>query len=397
MRTRYSILLLAVVVVAMAATVIVVKPGFMASPLLSNVQCNPVIISPNGDGLDDEASISYNLGRRATVKAVLTGQDGQEYILRDSQTRAPDSYEIRFNGAIAVQGTSNYQVLPDGQYNGILEAIDEDGVTSRDTFEITLEGADSTPPTITNVICYPQTISPNGDAFEDEMAISYSLSKKAETTVYATDAEGAFYLLDPPKEREAAIQGFTWNGTENGGKLLQDGEYTLHIIAEDAAGNVTEETAPVTIDNGGTPRLEIIKVKFSPTAIPLGGKVHVQITVRNTGDTVIKWDESMGPPPGTEYDTTMTFGYWQDEDKKPLYYERYGVWRVGVTWTNVPVVYPVRWSIGKTLAPGEEATITGDIVVLQRDREIYFSAGVEQGGVGFPGGQQGTTKVVVSY
>ncbi len=396
MRIKYSYLLIAVVVILVAAAAVAV-PALASKPLLYDVECVPTMISPNGDGIGDEATINYSIGRRATVKVVLTGSDGKEYVLRDSATRAPDSYQIKFNGAIAVPGTANSQVLGDGSYTGRIEVVDDQGERATETFELRLENADSTPPAITEVTCYPETISPNGDAFEDEMAISYTLSKKAETTMYVTDSEGGFYLLEPPKEREAAVQSFLWNGTENGGKLLKDGQYTLHIVAKDLAGNVTEFTRPVALDNGGNPRLEIVKVKFAPTAIPLGGKVHVQITVRNTGDTTIKWDETMGPPPGTEYTTDQTYASWRDKDNKPLYYERYGVWRVGVMWTNAPSTYPIRWGIGKTLAPGDEATITGDITVLQRNEEIYFWASVEEGGKGFPGGAKGHTRVVVSY
>lgn len=396
MRIKLSYLLITGVVILVAAAALAV-PALASKPLLYNVRCTPLVISPNGDGVADEAAIDYSIGRRATVKVVLTGTDGKEYVLRDSATRAPDSYQIKFNGAVAVPGTGNSQVLGDGSYIGRIEVIDEQGETATETFELRLENADSTPPAITEVVCYPEKISPNGDAFEDEMAISYTLSKKAETTLYVTDPDGGFYLLEPPKEREAAVQSLLWNGTENGGKLLKDGQYTLHIVAKDLAGNITEFTRPVAIDNGGTPRLEIVKVKFAPTAIPLGGKVHVQITVRNTGDTIINWDETMGPPPGTEYTTDQTYASWRDKDNKPLYYERYGVWRVGVMWTNAPSTYPIRWGVGKTLAPGEEATITGDITVLQRNEEIYFWASVEEGGKGFPGGAKGHTRVVVSY
>lgn len=396
MRIRYSHLAI-VFVVVLAATAVLAVPSLATRPLLSDVQCQPAVISPNGDGIGDEATIAYTIGRRATVKIALTAADGQEYVLRDAMMRAPDSYQIKFNGAVNVPGTPNSRVLTDGKYIGRIEVVDESGETARQDFAITLENADSTPPTISEVVTHPPTISPNGDAFEDELTINYTLSKKAEAILYVTDAEGRFYLLDAPKEREAAIQSFLWNGTENGGKLLPDGDYTVHILARDQAGNVTEQTAPVRLDNGGTPRLEIVKVKFTPAAIPLGGKVHLQITVRNTGDTEIKWDESMGPPPGTEYTTDQTYGYWRDKDGKPLYYERNGVWRVGVMWTNAPTVYPARWGIGKTLAPGEEATITGDITVLQRNEEIYFWASVEQGGVGFPGGQKGITRIVVSF
>jgi hypothetical protein len=48
--------------------------------------------------------------------------------------------------------------------------------------------------------------------------------------------------------------------------------------------------------------------------------------------------------------------------------------------------------------PGEEATILGTIQVnIDRQSVVRFWAGVEQGGVGFPGGQVGLTQIRVSF
>ena len=141
-----------------------------------------------------------------------------------------------------------------------------------------------------------------------------------------------------------------------------DGDYTLHLKAWDKAGNVTDHTAMVTVEGAGTPRLEITDVKIEPPALPIGGVLTVTVKVKNTGDTTLK---SLGPNPGTPYDTQYNFLQFTGSDGQPLYYEKPGFWRIGVQWEQAPSPYPVRWGWGdKPLRPGEEATITGTIKVL---------------------------------
>lgn len=371
--------------------------SLFSAPLLFNVGVEPGVIAPNGDSVRNEARLQYSLGSRADVKITLFGPNGFSHILRD-QARAPGSYEIRFNGAV---GSDDHQrVVPDGKYTFLVEAKDATGKRAEQRVDLAVENADTNPPEIQDVAANLDTISPNGDGINDEMTLSFGLSKRSTVMLYLTrDEDGAYYMLYPPKEQEG-LQAYLFDGHDNGEKLLQDGRYTFHIRAWDKSGNVSEATRSILIDQGGIPRLDIIEAKFSPTSVPLGGVVQVRITVRNTGNAIVRSNpaDGIGPPPGTRYTTDQSYATWQDEKREPLYYERPGTWRVGVSWTNAPPPpVPVRWSLGKDLAPGEEATITGEIQVLQRTREMYFSAWVVQEGVGFPGDGRAQTKVTVSY
>ncbi|MCL4535438.1 MAG: Ig-like domain-containing protein [Bacteroidetes bacterium] len=371
--------------------------GCFSSPLLFNVVIDPPAISPNEESVRNEARLQYSLGNRADVKITLLGPNGFSQLLRD-QTRAPGNYEIRFNGAV---GTEEQQrVIPDGHYTFVVEAKDSNGRTAEQRANLAVEDADTVPPEIRDVSANLDTISPNGDGIDDEMTLSFALSKKATTMLFLTrDDDGSYYMLYAPKEMEG-LHAYLFDGHDNGEKLLVDGHYTFHIRAWDKAGNVSEAARPITIDQGGIPRLDITEAKFSPTAVPLGGTVHVRITVKNTGNAVVRSNpaDGIGPPPGTAYTTDQSFATWQDDKRTPLYYERPGTWRVGISWTNAPPPpVPIRWSLGKDLSPGEETTITGDVQVLQRTREIYFSAWVVQEGVGFPGEGRAQTKVTISY
>jgi hypothetical protein len=129
--------------------------------------------------------------------------------------------------------------------------------------------------------------------------------------------------------------------------------------------------------------------------VPRGGILNVEIRVRNTGDTVI---HTLCPPPGTAYTTDNNYNDFLLPDGQVECYERAGVWRVGVEWDLAGRPFPARWGLGKSLMPGEEATILGTIQVnIDRQSVVRFWAGVEQGGVGFPGGQVGLTQIRVSF
>ncbi len=379
---------------------------------LNGFNVAPSVISPDGDGVGDEAIVVYSLRERSSISIVMVNDTGKEYDFRRDEVRSAGSYSARFDGAFSPGPVSpERRVMPDGAYTVVFQAtpIDSSGNPVGEPREarsqIALKGGDTTPPVISDVVSPYQVISPNGDAVQDETDISYALSKKAVVTINAVNARGTSYLLAPATLRSAALYSHNWNGTSSG-ILLPDGEYTVHIQAEDSAGNLSEATTKIVIDSGGSPSLEITKVTFSPTVIPLGGDLNVQIRVRNNGNVPLR---TIGPDPGTPYDTDSNFNSWKGPDGAPLYFERAGVWRVGVEWSIAGRSYPVRWALlplnpgnpdGEypSLQPGQEAVITGTIkVLINRTREVYFWVSAVQEGVGFPGGAVGRQKIAISF
>ncbi|MBI2941346.1 MAG: hypothetical protein HYY04_13000 [Chloroflexi bacterium] len=374
--------------------------GCAVRPLLSPLQVNTHRITPNGSGLDDELTVDYTIGERAEVSAVIVGSDGKSYTLRPGNLRAPDDYRLTFKGVITDEATGARRVLPDGTYTLVVRARGDTGRAAEERIEVTIADADTTPVEILDFTGDRATISPNGDAIDDEVHFSYRLTKTGTTQVYVTDTEGNRHLIEGPKKKQATLQGHVWDGS-SGGKPLRDGDYTLHVEAWDAAGNLSAISAPLRIENGGVPRLEIVEARFSPTALDRGLPLHVRIKVRNTGNAAIR---TMGPPPGTKYTTAMNYASFRDPDDpdRARYFERPGVWRVGVMWTNAPQNYPARWALfedlDRELLPGEEATIEGTIDVLESsNHEIWFWASVVQEGVGFPGGQVGHRRITIGF
>ncbi|TAK23159.1 MAG: hypothetical protein EPO26_09470 [Chloroflexota bacterium] len=385
-------------------------------PLLSTLSISDGVLRPNGATATIPARISYSLNARADVEVSIVGSDGVPYVLRERATRAPDVYEVRFDGSID-GGASARRVLPDGVYTVIVTADDGDGRGATESGTITIRDADTVAIEVANLQTDLATFSPNGDGENDDIRITYRLTKAGESTVYATDASGNYFAIDPWRDRRPTLQSHQWDGTTggrlSGGRLLSDGPYVIHVEARDMAGNTSAASVPIVLTGGGTPRIEITDVRFSPIALVLGGILDVRITVRNTGTAPIR---SWGPAPGHVYQApSESFASIRDprDAAKPAFFERPGVWRVGVTWQNAPQPFPLRWGLfaptrkpdgsedwdARLLRPGESVTVDGQIrISIKEDsRQVRFSAGVVQEGVGFPGSRVGEQLVHVGW
>lgn len=425
------------VVVAIAA----LTGGCGPAGLLGEVAVSPATVTPGADGPAGAAVITYEVRRDAVVTILFRDAAGREYPFRGARPRAPGTYQAQFTGTYSPDPeTRERKVLPNGDYTVVVRAQASDGTTDERLARLRITGVDEGGLAFEELTVTPDTFSPNGDADRDETIIFYSLTQRpTRVDIFATDARGTSYLLvswsrpagteapdQPPRQRDS----FVWDGTA-AGRVLPDGTYTLHVVAQDRVGAVAEATRQVTIEHGGIPRLELVDFQVKPTTVSLGGTVHVTLRVRNTGSVPVK---TIGPPPGTPYRTDITFNCWANpaDPGSPLYYERSGVWRVGVMWTGAGLEYPARWGLlpdgtkvgfdpterlkppeqvdyrrlcaveewraqTPLLQPGQEVVITGTIQINLRIREVTLWAGLEQGGVGFPVGQFKPQVVRVNY
>ena len=387
-----------------------------AQPLLTSIESSGAHVRANGLGIESDIRVLYTLSERANIAIDLVSARGEKYTLRDRTTRSPDVYELRFDGTVPKEGGER-RVLPDGQYTLEIVADDSTGRRERRDVAVTILEADTIPVEITNLKTDRPSFSPDGSGVNDEVRISYRLTKDSEATVYLTAAQGNYFVIDPWTKRRAALQSHAWDGTTGGrmrnGKLLADGSYTIHVDARDAAGNFSSSIVPIALVNGGTPRLVITDVRFSPIAIILGGVMDVRITVKNTGTVPLN---SWGPGPGHVYAAPAdNFASIRDPADPSLarYFERRGVWRVAVTWQNSPTQFPLRWGLfepvkepdgsddwdQRRLMPGESVTVNGGIRVFikENSRQVRFSAGIVQEGVGFQGGAVGEQLVQVGW
>ncbi len=371
--------------------------GCSARPLLYDVEFYPEVISPNADGHDDAANILYKLSRNASLSIYFVDQAGERHYHRNEERRSAqdEPYWTLFGGVVDVSdgGPVKRRMMPDGQYTWIIEATDDSGHTEKAEGSLTIVDADTAVPEMRNFSVYPQVFTPNQDGIDDRVAITFYLTKEAESyRVYLEDEEGNRYPI-AEKEREVkpgqpGMHIYDYEGgVDLGATPPPDGIYTVVAEAEDLVGNKTVITSTLTFMDGGVPRADIVNadVDFAPMIVPLGGTLTFTATVENFGAVPIR---TTGPSPGTTYESDQNFNSLG-------WYEEPGAWRLGIDFeTNSSGrPYPYRFAIGddddleirvirgkeyRYLMPGQRATVVGHIHIVNEPprNPIYFFAGL---------------------
>jgi hypothetical protein len=374
---------------------------------LLSVGAQRVTVEPNASFDAQSQDIPYAVGAPAHLIITLVQPDGQKLQLRDND-RDPDTYALPFGGIVDVPNTADRRVLQNGDYKIVFQARGKNGQSVEKTVDAVVQNADPAPLEIKDIALSLATFSPNGQGVRqvegrienlDQTTINYSLSKDAQVSLWVVDTDGNQTAVTADPQAKAGLQRYVWTGKGPNGIALRDGTYTLHIRAGDDSGNVTERTAQVAIVDSGTPQVQILSARFSPSALGLGGVVQVEVTVKNIGDIPIK---TQGPPPGTVYKSNSSYTdpvFNQQGSQEPPYVDKPGRWRVGVRWTSSAGQYPARWGFfeddNRELKPGEEVTVRGGIQLLApQPPELDFWATVEMGGLGFTG-EYGQTHVIV--
>ncbi|MHB1005274.1 MAG: hypothetical protein ACYC3S_06465 [Chloroflexota bacterium] len=341
--------------------------------LLGGLSATPSRITPNGDRVDDTASIAYTLSRPARVSIHLVDERNQRYTLRQDEPRPAGAYTAEFDGSVALSGGEDLrQVAPAGQYAVVVSAVDEAGRREEQQGRLAIAEPDRALPTLTSVVADPANISPYDPVLQAETRVAYQVAKPATITLYVVDADGQRTRISEPVRREAGAFTEAWNGLVRD-KVPKAGTYTCVVQAKDAAGNVVEKGTSVTVSGTEEPDASVTHVEFSPRQVMKGETVQVSITVRNTGNITL---HSQGPAPGYVYTTRDTYASIEGG----RYADKVHLWRVGVDWAGglgaEGARYPYRWGFGKDLAPGEEVTVVGYIRILEDSPQMRFYAGL---------------------
>lgn len=118
----------------------------------------------------------------------------------------------------------------------------------------------------------------------------------------------------------------------------------------------------------GTQEAALQSVTFSPTSLKVGETLKVEAVIKNTGTVAL---ETQQPAPGFTYEEGQTY-------ETLNFAKESGRFRFGLDFSdNNGVTNPYRWGLGKTLQPGESATITG-YIKLKTPRQVKFMASLVQ-------------------
>jgi len=154
---RYTVIVAAAADDGTSATVerpLTIEDSDVPLPEIADLVIAPMSITPNADGIDDVAEITYRLPVTATVDITVTSPDGREvYALVANEEQEPILQRTFWNGR-----TPDGRVLPDGIYTYTIRAQDRYGSTVRQQVPITVVGAGQPEATITYSYMAPQSI-----------------------------------------------------------------------------------------------------------------------------------------------------------------------------------------------------------------------------------------------
>ena len=241
---------------ARAALTLDASPPVLA---LGGLPGAPILLSPNGDGLNDSSVEAFTLSEPAAVVAAIRTVSG-------APVRTITLAAAAGPGSITWDGRGGGGTLvPDGQYVLDVAATDATGNTSP---------AISTPVVVAtarrDVAAAPAWFSPAGRGTDPRVSsLSFTLARPASVTWRVTTAAGApvrtWYtaaLLD------AGTHAVAWDGRTDTGALASSGRYLSQVTVADGATTTTEGTW---VYSGG------IRVLASDTTPAAGQTVTVTV------------------------------------------------------------------------------------------------------------------------
>jgi hypothetical protein len=221
--------------------------------LVSAAGAVPATVTPNGDGRDDVATISYTLAAPATVTATLTDRAGLPVATLFS--------EARFAGVNTY--VFDPRTLLPGVYTITLSATGADRRVAAVTIPVAVNVLTA------GLTAGSEVFSPNGDSRLDTLELRFELAAPADVKLrvlkdgrwIATVLEGPFF---------AGPQVVSWDGRKRIGRLL-DGSYEAELSIAGFTQRVAfrSDTTP--------PRLRLLRLR--PTRLSVSEPSEIFLNV----------------------------------------------------------------------------------------------------------------------
>lgn len=98
-----------------------IRDADTSPPEIENLSVFPPIISPNFDGVDDVATVSFRLTKRSRVQRLVLDSSGSRVYVGGAEVLEPGEYAERWDG------TAREKPAPDGEYRYQVRATDAAG------------------------------------------------------------------------------------------------------------------------------------------------------------------------------------------------------------------------------------------------------------------------------
>ncbi len=214
----------------------------------AEIKSDLMLFSPNGDGVKDTVSFSLNTEKKADWNGQITDDKGKsvrQYAWKDS---VPDS-KIVWDGT-----DESGKIVPNGIYSFTIKAVDKAGNTVEKKLpNITL----TTNKDAAAIDADVNIFSPNLDGVFDTVTFTPMLSSDKGLNTWELD------LMDDTRTVVKQFKGsgkfpakIVWDGTDNNGKIVKDGNYFYQFKAEYASGNHPETFVKGVIVDNSAPKTE---------------------------------------------------------------------------------------------------------------------------------------------
>ncbi len=216
-----------------------VRDPFSGAPVIISLVTSSDKLSPDGDGVDDEITIT-----------AMAGEEVEWYVYIRNETGA--SFEKMWGGIgkslnIGWNGSTDLSEgpVPNGTYSIVVTAYTDRGKTERATIIEVLRSPtpkDVSPkktktPIIKKVEATPRIFSPNGDGIDDNVTVTAEAKERVKWRLLIKGAQdGLIYL-----EREAGEGSFleiSWDGLDDSRTVVPSQNYIIWVLAEDSTGLV---------------------------------------------------------------------------------------------------------------------------------------------------------------
>lgn len=243
-------------------------------PALKQATVSPEAFSPNGDGRDDEVTLSYTASEASSARISLLDAD-KRLVQRLSGWSAVsgDAAAVTWDGMLA----SGDKVAPAGDGRYYLQIALRDRAGNVATF--------TRPVMIDTTLAFsgvaPATFSPNDDGVRDTTSITFALSRAADITIEVVK-EGSVVGSADAGRLGAGTHLWTWDGRDGNGALVASGKYGLRVTAVSSLS--TSSIGATTIVDLVPPRLSVA----SSASVKLGKTAKLKYTVRDEFSAKVK-------------------------------------------------------------------------------------------------------------
>ncbi|HON56691.1 MAG TPA: FlgD immunoglobulin-like domain containing protein, partial [bacterium] len=152
--------------------------------------------------------------------------------------------------------------------------------------------SDFYPPEVSMINVSPNPFSPNSDGVKDYIELNYSINERVETAVLNIyNYNNVLVRKITRTNQQPGANQIIWDGKDNNGNIVSEGQYKLELILYDASENKTTEYSSVVVDYS-QPVISNVRVSNNPFS-PNGDGIK--------DNTVISFDVS-------GIDASMTVG-----------------------------------------------------------------------------------------